>query len=145
MEELEIGLKGIEEITVQRNHLASVWGNVGGSVFSTHQVVLLIEKAARKAVEGRLPEGTMTVGTRVDIRHLAAAPIGERVRAECRLRDIRDRTLVFDVVAYDQYEKLAEGINEQVIVSAKKFLEKVRKKQVRISSEGGGPDMMFWV
>ena len=96
-------------------------------------------------MEGRLPKGTMTVGTRVDIRHLGAAPIGARVCAEARVREIRDRTLVFDVVAYDQYEKLAEGINEQVIVSVNTFFEKVRKKQYRISTEGYESDIMFWL
>ena len=142
---LEVGLKGVEELMVQRHHLASVWGNLGGSVFSTHNVVLLIEKAARNAIVHRIPQGTMTVGTKVDIRHLAAAPIGAQVRAEARLAEIRDRTLVFEVVVYDQYEKLAEGINEQVMVSARKFLEKIRRKQMRISSEGHESDMMFWL
>lgn len=145
MEGLEVGLKGTEELMVNRHHLASVWGNLGGAVFSTHHVVLLIEKAARNAITDKLPQGTMTVGTRVDIRHLAAAPIGALVRAEARLDEIRDRTLVFDVVVYDQYEKLAEGVNEQVIVSVKRFLEKMRKKQMRISSEGHDADMMFWL
>ena len=145
MTDLEVGLTGVEEIVVHRHHLASVWGNLGGSVFSTHNVVLLIEKAARNAIAHKLPQGTMTVGTKVDIRHLAAAPIGAQVRAQARLSEIRDRTLVFEVVAYDQYEKLAEGINEQVMVSAKRFLEKMRKKQMRISSEGHESGMMFWV
>ena len=145
MVELQIGLKGIEEVTVQRHHLASVWGNVGGSVLSTHQVVLLMEKAARKAVEGRLEKGVMTVGTRVDIKHLAAAPVGARVRAEGRLREVKDRTLVFDVVAYDEYEKLAEGTNEQAIISAKRFLERIQRKQMQISIEGDKSNMMFWL
>jgi len=103
-------------------------GNIGAEVLSTHRVVLLMELAARNAIEGRLPEGTITVGTLISIRHFAATPRRLRVRAVAYLREIKGRTLVFDVVAYDEFEKIAEGQNEQLMVSADKFLERTRRK-----------------
>ncbi len=145
MSDIMIGLKGVQEMTVQRHHVASVWGNIGASVLSTHYVVLLMEKAARKAIESCLPEKTITIGTMISIKHVAAAPIGARVRAEARLERIEGRRLVFKVVAYDEHEKISEGENEQIIVSVKRFLEKIRKKELRVSADGAWSDMMFWL
>jgi len=126
--ELEKGLMGYEEWVVSEKDLASFAGNVGVDVLSTHRVVLLMEMAARNAVLGRIPEGKITLGTRIDIRHLAAAPPGVRVCAEAELRAIQGRRLIFHVVAFDPVEKLAEGENEQIIVSLEAFKTRVRRK-----------------
>jgi predicted thioesterase len=125
---LHIGLEGEKEMIVTEKDLASFTGNIGADVLSTHCVVLLMELAARQAIEGRLAEGKITLGTRVAIRHLSAAPIGSRVRAVARLTALEGRKLHFHVAVYDEVEKLAEGENEQVIVSQDFFLKKVRRK-----------------
>jgi fluoroacetyl-CoA thioesterase len=127
--ELEKGLRGYEELVVSEKDLASFAGNVGVDVLSTHRVVLLMEMAARNAVSGRIPEGKITLGTRIDIRHLAAASPGVRVCAEAELTAIQGRRLTFHVVAFDPVEKLAEGENEQIIVSFEAFKKKVRRKK----------------
>ena len=132
MSKIFVGLRGSKEMVVQRHQLASVLGNIGVPVLSTHNVVLLMELAARNAVEGRLPEGMMTVGAMINLRHLAATPLGAKVRAEGCLRKIEGRRLLFDVVAYDEVEKIAEGENEQIIVSAERFVKAVIRKQVNV-------------
>ena len=81
---LEVGLMGHEAVVVSDSDLARFAGNVGVDVLSTHRVVLLMEMAARNAILGRLPDGKITLGTRIDIRHFKAAPPGARVRAEAR-------------------------------------------------------------
>jgi predicted thioesterase len=124
-----VGLRGKEEMTVGREDLASFAGNVGAEVLSTARVILLMEQAARDAVEGSLPDGTITVGTRIDMRHFAATPLESKVRADARLMEIDGRRLVFAVTAYDDHEKISEGINERFIVSVNRFLEKVKKKR----------------
>jgi predicted thioesterase len=131
MPEIEIGLKGTKEMIVQQQDLASFMGNMGADVLSTHRVVLLMEQAARDAIEGLVPEGKITVGTLINMRHLAATPLGAKVRAEARLREIDRARLVFDVAVYDGFEKISEGVNERFIISVEKFLENVRKKQVK--------------
>jgi len=128
MELLRSGLFGQKEMVVEEEHLASVMGNVGVSVLSTHCVVLLMELASRNAVESLLENGQMVVGTWIGIRHLAAVPKGLKVRAESRLTEISGRKLTFDVVVFDPNEKIAEGVNEMLIVSADKFLERVKRK-----------------
>ena len=111
--------------------LAGVSGNIGAEVLSTHCLVLLMELAARQVVEGRIPDDKITLGTRVDIRHFSAALVGSRVRAVARLIAIKNHRLHFHVAAYDDVEKLAEGENEQVIVSRNRFLKKIRGKTHR--------------
>ncbi len=128
MPHIQTGLKGQEEMVVEHQDLASVMGNIGAEVLSTHRVVLLMEMAARNAIKGCLPEGKMTVGTFIRIQHLAATPLGSKVRAEAYLKGMEGRKLIFEVAAYDEFEKIAEGENEQLIVSIDRFLARVQKK-----------------
>jgi predicted thioesterase len=131
MPHIQTGLKGQEEMVVGHQDLASVMGNIGAEVLSTHRVVLLMEMAARNAIKDCLPEGKMTVGTFVRIQHLAAAPLGSKVRAEAQIKEIEGRRLVFEIAVYDEFEKIAEGENEQLIVSIDRFLARIKKKTVR--------------
>ena len=126
--ELEVGLRGHEELVVSERDLASFAGNAGVDVLSTHRIVLLMEMAARNAVLGRIPEGKIALGTRIEIRHIAASPLGAHVRAEAQLRSIGGNKLLFDVAAFDQSDKLAEGENEHILVSIVKFKNRVQKK-----------------
>ena len=130
MSNIQIGLRGQEEMVVERKDLASVMGNIGAEVLSTHRVVLLMELAARNAIKDCLPEGKMTVGTFVRIQHLAAAPLGSKVRAEAQVKEIEGRKLVFELAVYDEFERIAEGENEQLIVSIDRFLARIQKKTV---------------
>ncbi|MEW6670171.1 MAG: hotdog domain-containing protein [Thermodesulfobacteriota bacterium] len=122
------GLKGVREMVVGAADLASYTGNTGADVLSTPRLVLLMEQAARLAIEGRLPPGKITVGTLIQIRHFAASPLGATIRAEAVLKEVDGRRLLFEVAAYDDVEKISEGVNERHIVSEEKFLERVRKK-----------------
>ncbi len=116
-------------MVVERHDLASHTGNIGAEVLSTHRVVLLMEQAARDTIENLLPEGKITVGTSISIEHFAATPLGVRVRAEASLKEVNGRRLFFHIVVRDEFEEIARGQNEQIIVSADRFLETVRQKE----------------
>ena len=131
MTNIKIGLEGKEEMVVERRDLASVMGNIGAEVLSTHRAVLLMKLAARSAIKDRLPEGMMTVGTFIRIKHLAATPLGSKVRAKAFLKEVEGRRLVFDVAAYDEFEKISEGENEQLMISINKFIDRVKRKRGR--------------
>ncbi len=131
MPNIQIGLKGEEKMVVERQDLASMMGNIGAEVLSTHRVVLLMELAARNAIKDCLPNGMMTVGTFIRIQHFAASPLGAKVRAEASIKKVEGRKLLFDVIARDEFEKIAEGENEQLMVSINKFLDRVERKRVR--------------
>jgi len=134
MSEMKVGMKGFKEMVVSPQDLASVLGNIGAEVLSTHRVVLLMEQASRNAIEKCVPDKSMTVGTMINIRHLAATPLGSKVRAEAHLKRVDGRRLLFDVVAYDEFEKIAEGENEHLLVSVYGFLERVQRKAAKAKS-----------
>ena len=89
---------------VSEKHLASFTGNLDLDVLSTHRVVLLMELSARNAITGRIPKGKITLGTRVDIGHFAAAPLGSKVHAEARVKVIEGNPLIFHVAAFHGLE-----------------------------------------
>lgn len=125
---IEPGLRGFAELVVSRQNLASFTGNLGAEVLSTHQVVLLMEQASRNAIVGRLPEGRISVGTEIRVHHFAATPIGVSVRAESVLTVFEEGRMVFQVEVRDEFQKIAEGENTQILVSVKSFLDRVRRK-----------------
>ena len=116
-----------KEMVVEEHHLASVWGNLGAEVLSTHWVVLLMEVASRTLWNAcwKRARWSWAHGSVSDI---GAVPKGVIVRAESHLKEINGRKLTFDVSVYDPKEKIAEGRNELLIVSADKFLERVKRK-----------------
>ena len=87
-----------------------------------------MENAALTAVKPYLEEGTDTVGTRLDVAHLAATPVGMTVRAEAELIEIDRRRLVFSVKAWDEKELVGEGTHERFIIGIEKFLSKCSSK-----------------
>ena len=131
MKELRIGLKGEQELVVEAKDLASHTGNIGADVLSTHRIVLLMEQAARAAIDGCLPEGKITVGTAIRMKHFAATPMGAKVRAEAVLVKIEGRVLSFDIAVHDGFEKVAEGENERYIVTLDRFRQKVEAKRTQ--------------
>ena len=133
--EIVAGLKGSMEMVVEERDLARFTGNMGAEVLSTHRIILLMEQAARKAINGRLPDGTITVGTMIHMRHFAATPLGARVRAEAVLKEADGRRLLFDVTVHDQFEKISQGQNERFIVSTDRFLERVGRKTDILKSD----------
>jgi len=104
-------------------------GNEGFHVLATPIIFAWFEEAARRLAAAHLGPGQGTVGTMVTLKHLAAAPVGMRVRVTATLREVDGRRLLFDLEAHNEKEKIAEGQNERFIVDVGKFLEKVAQKQ----------------
>ena len=129
--EIAPGLVGEIDIVVQHQDTADAVGNVGVHVLATPRLVALLEQAAIRAVEAHLPPGGSTVGTRLDVKHLAATPVGMRVRVRATLRQVDGRRLVYDVEAHDEAEKIAEGTHERFQIMQARFLERVAEKAKR--------------
>ena len=119
---LSVGLQGEITTTVERHMLANAVGSGGIEVLSTPSMIGLMEGAAHNTVAPLLPDGQVTVGTRVDIRHLAATPLGASVRARAELTEIDGRRLVFHVEAFDNVEKIGEGTHERAVVDPQRLL-----------------------
>lgn len=121
---LNVGITGEATTTVVHENTAAAVGAGGVEVFGTPMMIALMENAAWQAVAGHLDEGYVTVGTLVNVKHLAATPLGQRVRAHAELIEIDRRRLVFKVEAHDEKQKIGEGIHERFIVQLERFLQK---------------------
>ena len=128
MAELIPGLSGELEHVVGEEDSASRWGSGLVPVFSTPSLVGLMESAAVKALEGRLPSGQTSVGSRIDVRHLAATPVGMKVRARAELTAVEGRKLTFKVQAWDELELIGEADHERFVVDEARFIARVGSK-----------------
>lgn len=126
--ELTPGLVGEAEIVVKQSDLASAIGSGRLDVFATPAMLGLVELAAVNAVDHLLPEGSTTVGTRLDVRHLAPSPLGIAVRARAELLAVDGRRLSFTVEAFDAVEKIGEGTHERAVVDAARLLARAAAK-----------------
>ena len=129
MDALSIGLKGLAETLVTEENTAAAMGSGLLPVFATPAMLALMEKAAADSVQPFLPEGQGTVGTRLEVSHLAATPIGLSVRAESELIAIDRRKLRFSVRAWAGDELIGEGEHERFIIDNTRFLEKALAKR----------------
>ncbi|MCX8129891.1 MAG: thioesterase family protein [Clostridia bacterium] len=125
---LDIGLKASIDMKVSGKDTAQAVGSGGIDVFSTPTMIALMEKAALSAVEPHLPAGYATVGTMVNIKHIAATPVEMEVNAVAELIAVDDKKLTFKIEAYDSMEKIGEGLHERYIVNTEKFRDKVYSK-----------------
>jgi fluoroacetyl-CoA thioesterase len=115
--------------TVTPERTANAMGNTGVMVFATPWVIALLENAAHGMIKAHLPPGASTVGTMVEMKHLAATPIGMTVRAKATLLESDGRRYLFTVEAWDDKDKIAEGRHERFVVAdLQKFLERTMKK-----------------
>lgn len=120
------------EITVTADRTADRIGNPGVMVFSTPHVVGLLEEVASAVIQPHLPAGAATVGTMVEMRHLAATPVGMKVKAKATLLETDGRRFLFQVEAHDEIEKIAEGKHERFVVqNLEKFLARAMGKGKR--------------
>ena len=125
---LAIGLRGEATLIVSERETAAALGAGGVHVLATPMMINLMENAAWRAVQSQLAEGDTTVGMVVNVRHLAATPVGGHVTATAELVEIDGRRLVFQVSAHDDSGLIGDGTHERVIVHLARFLERISKR-----------------
>ncbi len=125
---LEVGIRGEQSVEVVYENTATAVGSGILQVFGTPCMLALMEKTACESIESELEEGWGSVGTEVNIRHLAATPIGMTVRCETELVEVDGRRLVFNVLAYDDAGLIGDGTHERFIVNNEKFQSKADAK-----------------
>ena len=129
MQNLNIGDTYSSELIVEEKHTASAFGSGSIFVFSTPMMIGLMENAALKCAQKNLESGYSTVGMSVDIVHIAATPMGQKVKATAELIGIEGKKLIFKIEAYDEIEKIGEGKHERYIINVEKFMSKVEEKR----------------
>lgn len=126
---LKIGMLGEARTKVTYENTAIKYGSGSVSVFATPAMVGLMEKASINSVDSCLPKGYATVGTKVEIKHIAATPIGMEVVAQSELLEIDGLKLKFKVEAHDEKEKIGEGTHTRYIIYWDDFIKKVENKK----------------
>eukprot|EP01132_Coremiostelium_polycephalum_P006692 gene6692-8278_t len=130
MTSINIGDKGESTHKVEEKHFASNVGSGDIDVFSTPSMIALMEGAAVNCLKGKLEEGQTSVGTQVQIKHLAATPLGVTVRATATVTGgDGKKQVIFSIEAFDNKDKIGEGTHERLIVGKDRFLSRVMAKK----------------
>jgi fluoroacetyl-CoA thioesterase len=125
---LQPGATNTLSVVVDESMTADRFGNSGVHVLATPMLVSYFELTAHQLAMPALEPGQGTVGARVDVRHLAATPIGMRVRFRATLTERDGRRLVFRVEADDEQERVGEGTHERFIVDMGRFMQRITAK-----------------
>jgi predicted thioesterase len=122
------GMRGSSDLIVGPEHTAPFVGSGRIAVLATPVMINVIEAAALAAIEHLLPEGHQSLGIHLDVSHVAATPIGLRVTASAEVVHVEGRTVIFNVEARDDYERIGGGTHQRVVVSVARFDERVQRK-----------------
>jgi predicted thioesterase len=128
---LQPGLSAEITISVSQAETAAHLGSGLVPVYATPALVALMENAAVRALEGHLPPGHTSVGIQIDLRHLAATPVGMQVRARAELTGVQGRKLSFHIQAWDEVEQVGEADHVRVVVNEESFMTKTNTKGKR--------------
>lgn len=125
---LETGIKGYKEITVTKDRTARAVCSGALDVFATPCMIALMENTAFESVLAELDEGCGTVGTRINVSHVAATPVGMKVHCETELVRVDGRALTFQVKAFDECGLIGEGEHERFVIFEEKFQKKANAR-----------------
>ena len=126
---LDVGRSYQSQTRVEEWMTAEKAGNKGVDVLSTPMLLQLIEAAAIAVYGADLSEGDVTLGSYIDLTHLAPTPVGFIVRTEVEIIGVNGRRVNFAVAAFDEREKVAEGTHERYVIERAKFLTNLEEKQ----------------
>jgi predicted thioesterase len=125
---IEVGRTYGRQTRVEEWMTAEKAGNAGVDVLSTPMLVQLVEEAAMQCIGPLLDDDEVTLGTHVDLAHIAATPVGLIVRTEVEVLKADGRRIEFAFTAFDEREKIAEGTHERYVVSRTEFRKRLAEK-----------------
>lgn len=129
MRPIPVGAKGSYTLRVTPAHLANQFKDAAlPPVFATPMMVTAMENAALNAVRGYLDPGESAVGTEVNIRHLAATPVGHRVTADAVVTKVNGRRIEFNVSARDEVEEIGNGTHARMVVDITRLNQRLNAK-----------------
>ena len=131
MAEIPVGTKGEKRLLVTSENAIDFLGLGGPRVLSTPHMIGYMERTCRDTVLPLLDSGHDTVGTHVNVAHLAAAPLGMSVRFTAEVIAVEGRRINFRVEAWDEKEKIGEGTHERTVINVAKFATRMAQKKGR--------------
>jgi len=130
---IPVGVSHTLSVTVDRALSADALGNPGVRAYATPMLVLGVEQAAVTSITPFLGDGFISLGTHIDLRHLAPTPVGSEARITVRLEAAEGRRLMFSVVAEDGIERIAVGGHERYLARTADFLDRLERKAARLA------------
>src|ERR1700722_11984806 len=129
MQSIPVGATGSFSLVVMPDHLASRFKDMTlPPVLATPVMIMIMENAALNAIKPYLDAGESALGTRVDVRHLAATLAGRRVTGEAKVTKVDGRRIEFSIRATDGSEEIGVGTHERVVIRLSKLLERLKAK-----------------
>lgn len=125
---IEVGLRGRAETVVDNTNTAAAAGSGSLTVFGTPFMVALMEKAASESFLPYLPAGDSSVGTKVNVDHVSATPVGMKVWAESEVTLVDGKRIELTVEAYDEKGLIGKGTHERFLITDERFLAKTARK-----------------
>ena len=126
--EITVGMIGEVATEVEREDTAAEVGSGSLLVYATPCMVALMEGAACEAISNAIPEGKTSVGTELNISHIAATPVGMQVRATAEVTAVEGSMVTFKVEAFDEAGKIGEGTHKRAVITTQRFLDKTYAK-----------------
>jgi fluoroacetyl-CoA thioesterase len=132
MREIPLGTKGTFSLRVRPEHLANRFKDpMLPQVLATPMMIMMMENAALAAIRPYLDRDESAVGTAIDVRHLAATPVGDEVRAEAEVVKVEGKRIEFKVSASDETEQIGSGTHQRMVIDLASFNERLGKKSKR--------------
>ena len=125
---IPVGAKGAAEMIVTEDKTAAAIGSGSVRVFATPWMIAMMELASCNALAPYYESGQSSVGTKLDVSHDAATPVGWRVRAEAEVIEVDRRRIVLSVSAWDEAGLIGKGTHERFLIDAEKFIAKAENK-----------------
>jgi len=129
MRQIPLGTRGTATLRVQPEHLANRFKDaILPQVFATPMMILVMENAALNAIRPYLDARESAVGTAIDVKHIAATPLGHDVRATAEVVNVEGKRIHFKVSASDGMEEIGHGTHQRVVIDLRSFNERLAKK-----------------
>jgi fluoroacetyl-CoA thioesterase len=132
MTPIPAGTRGESQLLVTTDVAVSFLGIEEARVLGTPWMILHMEITARNTVKPLLLDGQDTVGTQVNVHHLAATPLGMRVTFSAEVLSVEGRRVLFKVEAHDESEKIGEGTHERFIIDVARFATRLQAKKLNL-------------
>ena len=132
MRQIPLGTRGTFTLRVEPGHLANQFKDAMlPQVLATPVMILMMENAALNTIRSYLEPGESAVGTAIDVRHLAATPVGHTVRAEAEVTKVDGKRIEFKVSARDEIEEIGSGTHQRAVINLASFNERLASKVKR--------------
>ena len=129
MRQIPLGTKATYTLRVKPEHLANRFKDAMlPQVLATPVMILILENAALAAIRPYLDNGESAVGTAIDVRHLAATPVGHEVHAEAEVVKVHGKRIEFKVSAHDETEDIGHGTHQRMVIDLASFNERLARK-----------------